>query len=141
MFEQLWNDLSTELNVIGPPKHSAKEWRKVWSNHKYQNKKRRISVGSAESMSFVKFFIFSETFYVVIDEAKEQDSVAIVAKNKTLKDTFGNFQQQVLEKFDFLDQTQKLLLQQQNGIIASQNQIVETQKILLDKVNLLLEKS
>ncbi|KAJ6639304.1 hypothetical protein Bhyg_12048 [Pseudolycoriella hygida] len=41
--DTVWNELTMKLNEIGPPVRSAKEWRKVWSNYKYQNKKRHIS--------------------------------------------------------------------------------------------------
>ncbi|KAJ6600121.1 hypothetical protein Bhyg_16491 [Pseudolycoriella hygida] len=41
--DTVWNELTMKLNEIGPAVRSAKEWRKVWPNYKYQNKKRYIS--------------------------------------------------------------------------------------------------
>lgn len=41
-FERLWNDLTVKLNSVGPPVHSNVEWKRVWSEHKY-NKKRKLS--------------------------------------------------------------------------------------------------
>lgn len=42
-FYVLWNDLTIELNDIGPPVHSTAEWKRIWSVHKYRNKRKRIA--------------------------------------------------------------------------------------------------
>lgn len=38
----LWNNLTVELNSIGPPTHSMAEWKQLWSKHKYSEKRKRL---------------------------------------------------------------------------------------------------
>lgn len=44
-FSEMWNDVATELNKIGPPTHPSEIWRKIWTDYKYdqsnRNSKRR----------------------------------------------------------------------------------------------------
>lgn len=42
-----WEKLTEELNAMGPPHHSSKEWRTVWS--RYKGNKKRKSDASSES--------------------------------------------------------------------------------------------
>lgn len=39
-----WDELTQELNVLGPPHHTSSEWRRMWTKMKY-NKKRKSSTG------------------------------------------------------------------------------------------------
>lgn len=34
-----WNELTKELNYLGPPHHTSEEWRRIWSKMKYNKKK------------------------------------------------------------------------------------------------------
>lgn len=38
-YNELWDQLSTHLNTLGPPTHSTSEWRRVWSKYKYSKSK------------------------------------------------------------------------------------------------------
>lgn len=40
-FNRLWDDLTVQLNCIGPPNHSNSGWRRVWSTYKYNKKRKR----------------------------------------------------------------------------------------------------
>lgn len=42
-FDSLWNELAAKLNDIGQPDHTTAEWKRIWSVHKYNRKKRRIA--------------------------------------------------------------------------------------------------
>lgn len=42
-FDKLWNILADELNGIGPPTHTNTEWRRVWTDHKYNRKRKQSS--------------------------------------------------------------------------------------------------
>lgn len=48
-FSVLWERLSEQLNDIGPPKHSAKKWKRVWSVYKYNNKSRLSEILDKEN--------------------------------------------------------------------------------------------
>lgn len=39
-----WDELTQQLNVLGPPHHTSSEWRRIWTKMK-SNKKRKISTG------------------------------------------------------------------------------------------------
>lgn len=41
-FDLLWDNLAAKLNYIGPPDHTTSEWRRIWSVHKYKNKRKRL---------------------------------------------------------------------------------------------------
>ena len=43
LFQKNWSDLVVDLNGIGPPSHTVVEWRRVWSDFKYNSKKRKRS--------------------------------------------------------------------------------------------------
>lgn len=45
-----WENLTVELNAMGPPQHSSKEWRTVWSRFK-GNKKRKSNVIESDVLS------------------------------------------------------------------------------------------
>lgn len=47
-YDLLWENLAANLNDIGPPDHTVSEWRRIWSVHKH-NKKRKRLVESSES--------------------------------------------------------------------------------------------
>lgn len=40
VYARLWEDLTVQLNELGPPTKTSKEWKKAWSGYKYSNKKR-----------------------------------------------------------------------------------------------------
>lgn len=40
-YNELWKNLTVELNDIGPPTHSEKEWKRKWAVRKYNQKKQR----------------------------------------------------------------------------------------------------
>lgn len=40
-FDQLWQNLADELNVIGPPYYDVSGWQKKWSEHNYNKKRKR----------------------------------------------------------------------------------------------------
>lgn len=46
--ELAWDCLAVELNSIGPPVHTSKGWRTVWSQYK-ANKKRKMAIKQLES--------------------------------------------------------------------------------------------
>lgn len=41
--DNLWINLSDKLNDIGPPVHTITEWKRVWTDHKYNKKRKRRS--------------------------------------------------------------------------------------------------
>lgn len=43
-----WEELVIKLNSIGPPDNTSNEWKRVWTEHKY-NKKRKQTDASHES--------------------------------------------------------------------------------------------
>lgn len=43
-FDKLWDELSIQLNLLGPPTHSWQEWKRIWSEHKYNKKRKRSDV-------------------------------------------------------------------------------------------------
>lgn len=47
--EIAWNVFTDELNEIGPPVHSSKEWRTVWSQYKANKKRKRTVESNAQS--------------------------------------------------------------------------------------------
>lgn len=55
VFNNLWQQLSEELNRIGPPSHSGAEWKKVWSDHKYNMKRQCKSLSELGSSRKGKF--------------------------------------------------------------------------------------
>lgn len=95
-------------------------------------------------MSVLHFKVISFLNNTISIELKDQGcagtSADTVAKNKTLKGAFGDFQQQVLEKFYLVIEEQKLLLGQQNVMIENQNQLIKNQNVLSDKIDRILEK-
>lgn len=50
-YNQNWNALVVKLNSIGPPSNSSNEWKRVWTEHKYNKKRKRLDA-AAESNSF-----------------------------------------------------------------------------------------
>lgn len=42
-FNRLWENLTVQLNCIGPPSHSNSGWRRVWTTYKYNKKRKRVS--------------------------------------------------------------------------------------------------
>lgn len=51
-FDLLWENLASELNDIGPPDHTAAEWKKIWSEHKKRN---RLDVVTEEASGINDF--------------------------------------------------------------------------------------
>lgn len=43
-FHKSWGELVVALNGIGPPHHTVMEWRRVWSDFKYNKKRKRSDV-------------------------------------------------------------------------------------------------
>lgn len=53
-YESLWDNLAAQLNDIGPPDHTTSEWKRIWSVHKYNKKRKQLADSdSEETASFV----------------------------------------------------------------------------------------
>ncbi|KAJ6650175.1 hypothetical protein Bhyg_05420 [Pseudolycoriella hygida] len=111
----MWSDLSNELNELGPPIHSIKEWRKVWSNYKYNHKKSRISARSIE------------------EESRVARTAPTAMESIPWEDAFKSFRSEFNKKFESIVQNQQRFLNQQQEIIDNQNQILQNQKVLLEQ--------
>lgn len=44
IFDLLWHQLTAHLNSIGPPTYSSTGWKRVWSEHKYNKKRKRTDI-------------------------------------------------------------------------------------------------
>lgn len=44
-YNQRWDETTVKLNVMGPPQHSSIEWKRVWSERKYNRKRKRTDEG------------------------------------------------------------------------------------------------
>lgn len=40
MDKEKWDKLSVDINKLGPPMHTSSEWKRIWSTHKYNKRKR-----------------------------------------------------------------------------------------------------
>lgn len=58
----LWENLAAQLNDIGPPEHTSIEWKKNWSEHKY-NKRRSRSSGASLDEKRGKIQCFGNKFF------------------------------------------------------------------------------
>lgn len=47
-----WDTLAKELNQIGPPKRSSQQWRKIWSGHKYDKKRKQAELSEPNTKFF-----------------------------------------------------------------------------------------
>lgn len=47
-YNEMWINLADELNEIGPAKHTSVEWRRIWSTHKYNKKRKTSKVSEAD---------------------------------------------------------------------------------------------
>lgn len=45
-YDLLWEVLAANLNDIGPPDHTASKWRRIWSAHKNNMKRKRLAESS-----------------------------------------------------------------------------------------------
>lgn len=55
IFLELWNELAVKLNSIGPPNHTNIEWRRVWTEHKYNKKRKRLDAVAEGDFVIVLF--------------------------------------------------------------------------------------
>lgn len=44
-YNERWNEATVKLNAMGPSQHSSIEWKKVWSERKYNKKRKRTDEG------------------------------------------------------------------------------------------------
>ncbi len=44
-YNERWNEITMKLNNMGPPEHSRAEWKRVWSEKKYNKKRKRTDEG------------------------------------------------------------------------------------------------
>lgn len=51
-FQKLWDELAQKLNVIGPPYHTIFEWKRIWSEHKYNKKRKRVDIAAESDFNF-----------------------------------------------------------------------------------------
>lgn len=51
--DQNWNDLVEKLNSIGPPNNSSNEWKRVWTEHKYNKKRKRVDNEAESNLIFI----------------------------------------------------------------------------------------
>lgn len=60
--ERDWDNFIEELNACGPPVHTGKEWRKIWSDWKGNQKRKQLPVGTmAPYNTEVECWVQSET--------------------------------------------------------------------------------
>lgn len=60
-YNQRWNDLTEKLNAMGPPTHLGNEWKRVWSERKYNKKRKRTGEGNSNS-SYGRMYHMSTGF-------------------------------------------------------------------------------
>lgn len=48
-YDQRWGDLTKQLNAIGPPNYSGNEWKRIWTERKYNKKRKTSGEGSFDS--------------------------------------------------------------------------------------------
>ncbi|XP_037032539.1 uncharacterized protein LOC119082830 isoform X2 [Bradysia coprophila] len=49
--DQLWDDLTTDLNEMGPSVQSVQEWKRKWTLRKYYHKRRLLKGSSSKNVS------------------------------------------------------------------------------------------
>lgn len=56
-----WDTLTKELNSLGPPEYSSKRWRKVWSDHKGNKKRVKVTETVTQLKTFIESTLLSDS--------------------------------------------------------------------------------
>lgn len=62
-FTEMWEDLTIELNKLGPPSNPTNIWRRKWVNYKYENSNKRIP----KRLKLAEMTTTGKLFFFVID--------------------------------------------------------------------------
>lgn len=58
VLNSLWDNVTIELNKIGPPALSVQDWRRKWSKRKYAMKKQVLKESVVDSQTGNLFYLF-----------------------------------------------------------------------------------
>lgn len=105
IFIELWDELVVNLNSIGPPSHTNIEWKRVWTEHKCNKKRKRL------------------------DAVAEGDFVILFFRRASVQHTwFSGLSKTPVNKVFMKEQTEPLQVTAQNFILADVDEILFTKQ-------------
>lgn len=156
-----WESLSTKLNEIGPPCHSASGWRKLWANQKAKSKRQMTSSECNDEVkqcyshcyncidfSDEKEFCQQEVLETVDSVSKTDESIktipTVIKQLEVPVEMCGRSGDETArDERTLIELSKKVdtVVNQQTTLIEQQNTLIEQQKLLFETVQKLSNAS